>query len=123
MKKTSRNAAAFRIRPRIRLYSGEDIALGPGKVELLRKIAETSSLSEAARQMKISYMKAWLLVKVMNHCFKNPRVTLTRGGQSGGGTTVTAYGLKVIDLYETLKADCLAAMKPSAKKLRALLSQ
>ena len=37
--------------------------MGPGKADLLTHVAETGSLSESARRMKMSYMKAWLLVQ------------------------------------------------------------
>ena len=39
------------LQPRLRIRSGEDIALGPGKVELLALVAETGSIGEAAKRM------------------------------------------------------------------------
>ena len=55
---------------------GKTRAFGPGKAELLEHIEVTSNLSRAAGRMKMSYMKAWLLVKEMNRCYQKPLVEL-----------------------------------------------
>lgn len=110
-----------RLLPRLRVYVQEEIALGPGKAELLGHIAGTGSLSEAARRMEMSYMKAWLLVQVMNRCFKSPLVTLERGGSSGGGARLTPAGEEVLSLYRTMEKAALTAMTPSWDRLRQLL--
>ncbi|MBI3874466.1 MAG: molybdenum transport protein, partial [Verrucomicrobia bacterium] len=44
------------LRPRFRVLCGKDIALGPGKADLLGLVAETGSIATAARQMGMSYM-------------------------------------------------------------------
>ena len=62
-----------------------DIALGPGKVDLLTLIKKTGSIREAAERMHMSYMRAWTLIKTMNACFKEPLVEAVRGGKEGGG--------------------------------------
>jgi len=69
------------IQPRLRVRAGDEIALGPGKVELLGFVRETGSIAEAAKQMGMSYMRAWTLIKTMNACFKEPLVEAVRGGQ------------------------------------------
>jgi len=53
------------------LHNGE-IAMGPGKAELLDAIEATGSISAAARAMGMSYRRAWLLVDTMNRAFDNP---------------------------------------------------
>src|SRR5258708_441187 len=78
------------LKTRLRVVCGEHIALGPGKVELLALLLETGSLSEAARRLDMSYMRAWILVKTMNKCFRQPVVAAERGGKGGGGMQVTA---------------------------------
>ena len=52
--------------------SGDLIALGPGKVDLLESIDNMGSISEAARQSNISYRRAWDMVDTMNQCFNEP---------------------------------------------------
>ena len=41
-------------------------AMGPGKAELIERIAETGSISAAARAMGMSYRRAWQLVEALN---------------------------------------------------------
>src|SRR5215471_2724385 len=97
------------LRPRFRIVCGKDIALGPGKVELLRLLTEVGSLNEAARRLKMSYMRAWLLVRTMNQCFRQPLITAERGGRSGGGMRVTETGHRALALYDTIESSALAA--------------
>ena len=49
---------------------GKEIALGPGKVDLLEAIEREGSISAAARDLGLSYKRAWDLVDMMNGCFK-----------------------------------------------------
>ena len=65
--------------------SGNEIALGPGKVDLLESIHKVGSISEAARQNHISYRRAWNMVNTMNQCFNKPLVESVTGGKGGGG--------------------------------------
>src|ERR1700747_1810218 len=69
------------LRPRFRVMSNETIALGPGKVDLLRLVAETSSISEAARKLGMSSMRAWTLIRTMNRCFTSDLILCARGGR------------------------------------------
>ena len=109
------------LRPRIRIIHGDEIVMGPGKAELLRHIAETGSLSEAARRMKMSYMKAWLLVQVMNRSYKKPLVQAERGGTRGGGALLTSYGRRVLDGYREMEQRSLTAMQEPWKRVRRML--
>lgn len=109
----------LRLRPRV--YRGTDIALGPGKVELLAAIARTGSIRQAAADQEMSYMRAWTLVRTMNGCFAEPLVAAERGGASGGVARLTPAGRQVLQLYRGLAADSLRAAAPSWRKLRKLL--
>jgi len=109
------------LRPRMRVLCGEEIALGPGKVDLLALIGQTGSIREAASRMGMSYMRAWTLVKTMNACFRQPIVEATRGGRAHGGATLTPTGRKALELYRRMEADCLVATSSRWKELRSLL--
>jgi molybdate transport system regulatory protein len=85
-----------------RLYHFDEIAMGPGKAELLRAIAHTGSISAAGRSMQMSYRRAWMLVDVMNRSFKQPLVQTAKGGKDGGGASLTPFGWLVLEKYETL---------------------
>ena len=117
------SSRAKSIQLRLRIVVGKDIAVGPGKAELLRLIQETHSISEAARQMKMSYMRAWLLIKTMNGCFHEPVVRTKRGGQERGGASLTKTGEELLALYARLEAECLAASKATRKQMATLLKK
>lgn len=85
--------------PRLRLKLGPVIAMGPGKAELLEQIADTHSISAAAKRMGMSYRRAWLLVDTMNHSFASPLVETATGGRQGGGASLTPLGHQVLSLF------------------------
>jgi molybdate transport system regulatory protein len=87
-------------RPRV-MHRGE-IALGPGKADLLSAIEVHGSISKAGRSLGMSYMRAWTLVKIMNTLFREPLVEVVRGGARGGAAHLSPLGSEVLDLYRTL---------------------
>jgi molybdate transport system regulatory protein len=113
--KKSKPAGSLALHIRLQIAGREKIALGPGKVELLVLLDETGSISEAARRMKMSYMKAWSLIQTMK-----PLVESTRGGPAGGGAKLTADGCKAVALYQKMERDSRRACQGSWKKLQGL---
>lgn len=105
----------------LRLVFGEDAMLGPGKAELLERIRDSGSISEAGRQMQMSYKRAWMLVETMNAIFREPLVDSTRGGPKGGGARLTAAGLKVLAQYRSLEAVVAEAGAAQIADLQAML--
>ncbi|MES2734775.1 MAG: winged helix-turn-helix domain-containing protein [Verrucomicrobiota bacterium] len=114
--------ASARITLHLRLLLGEVTILGPGKVELLGHIRDTGSISEAARQMDMSYQRAWRHVKLMNELFPSPLVTSTRGGAVRGGATLTELGEKAVEAYEALRTEVQVTIKKHQKHLLKLTS-
>jgi molybdate transport system regulatory protein len=106
-----------RIQFRIRISRGDDIAVGPGKIDLLEAIRTAGSISAAARSLGMSYRRAWLLVDTMNRCFKAPLVDAEAGGKRGGGARLTALGSEVIERYRRVERN---AARAAAADLRAL---
>lgn len=109
------------LQPRIRARIGSEIAIGPGKAELLELIRETGSIQESARRMRMSYMRAWKLLRTMNDCFHEPLVVAERGGKGGGGARLTATGHKVLTLYRRMEAQSLRATEKTWATFRTLL--
>jgi molybdate transport system regulatory protein len=97
------------VQPRFRVLRGKDIAMGPGKAKLLEQLRETGSIAEAAAQLDMSYMRAWTLLKTMEHSFAQPLVKVSRGGAKHGGAKLTANGLKVLKLYRKMESESLSA--------------
>lgn len=112
---------AVTLKSRVRLCKGDEIAMGPGKAELLAAIASEGSISAAGRKLGMSYRRAWLLVDTMNRCFREPLVVSAAGGQHGGGAHLSALGMDVLALYQALEADVARAADAHFLRLRALL--
>ena len=121
MSRKTATKVARRIQPRIRVLHRRDIAIGPGKAELLDWVGKTGSIVEAARQMDMSYMRAWTLIRTMNGCFKKPLVTTSRGGQTGGGAALTETGQKALQLYQRMENASLRAVEGSWRKMQRLM--
>jgi molybdate transport system regulatory protein len=106
---------------RLRISNGEEIAIGPGKVALLEAIIAAGSITSAAKDLGMSYRRAWMLVDDMNRCFKKPVVDSAKGGKQGGGTVVTPTGNEVIALYRGIEAQAQKATAQDLAKLTRLL--
>jgi molybdate transport system regulatory protein len=109
------------IQPRIRVWVGDDVALGPGKAELLKVVQMTGSITAAAKHMGMSYMRAWTLIQTMNRCFKQPLLVPMRGGKRHGGTELTPTGIKALECYEQMEQAGLMAMAGPWRRLRRIV--
>ncbi len=116
-------ATSGKTRPRVRILIGAATALGPGKVDLLEAVAETGSISAAARAMGMSYRRAWLLVDTMNRCFHGDLVTTATGGRGGGGAKVTPMGLDVLRRYREMEAKAEASVRDEVAAFAELLTE
>lgn len=88
---------------KIQLFCGDEIAMGPGKADLLDLIREGGSISAGGRALGMSYRRAWLLVDAMNRCWREPLVATHPGSSQGRGATVTPFGEDVLRHYRTLQ--------------------
>ena len=109
-------------RPQVRILIGAATALGPGKVRLLEAIAETGSISGAARAMRMSYRRAWMLVDVMNQSFRGDLVVTLTGGKGGGGARITDLGLNVLKRYHKMEAKAQASVLEEATEFAELMA-
>ncbi len=106
---------------KLRVMFGPDIAIGPGKSELLAAIAETGSISASAKRLGMSYRRAWLLVDTMNRCFREPVVASATGGAGGGGAHVTDFGREVVARFEAMGRAVDRALDPELERFAELL--
>ncbi|MDR2216040.1 MAG: winged helix-turn-helix domain-containing protein [Nevskiaceae bacterium] len=83
----------------VRVDFSPQCSLGPGKVSLLEAIERSGSLSAAARELGMSYRRAWLLLHSLNDGFAEPAAELSVGGSDGGGARLTALGKRLIAEY------------------------
>ena len=112
-------AGARTIRVFLRLDIDGADSIGPGKIRLLGNVRDLGSISTAARAMKMSYCRAWLLIESLNGAFKSPVVVSAAGGKRGGGAVLTPAGARLVARYRGLER---AAEKAGARELRAVAS-
>ena len=111
-----------RVQFRMRIYRDESIAIGPGKISLLEAIAETGSISAAARNLDMSYRRAWALVEEVNAALAHPAVLKAPGGAHGGGAQLTPVGEKLIKHYRSIESSARLAAAPDIAALTRLLA-
>jgi molybdate transport system regulatory protein len=97
---------------RLRIDLGPNTSVGPGKIALLERIEATGSLSQAARELGISYRRAWLLLDDLNHAFVEPATTTSVGGTGGGGAQITPFGKALIAAYREIEEEAEKAARP-----------
>ncbi|MEW5892602.1 MAG: LysR family transcriptional regulator [Pseudomonadota bacterium] len=115
---SKQKASAALVRPRI--YIGPAIAIGPGKIDLLRAVAATRSIAAAARSLGLPYKRAWLLIDSLNVGFGRPVVDTTTGGRGGGGACLTPLGQEIVAAYQALERRLNAEAAPELEILRKL---
>ena len=106
----------------LRVTLSDTFYMGPGRADLLAGIADTGSISEAAKGMGMSYKRAWSLVQAMNETLGAPVVETQRGG-SGQGATLTREGQTVLDAYRRMEAATRDAIAPEVAALRRDMSR
>jgi len=91
------------IRGQIWVEAGGKAALTEAGADLLEQIEACGSLSEAARKLRYSYRRAWMLLDAMNHRWPGPLVLTAIGGHRGGGAQLTEMGRHVLRTYRDLQ--------------------
>ncbi len=103
----------------LRITLSESFYIGPGRADLMELIAETGSISEAAKRMGMSYKRAWGLVQVLNEGFGAPLVEASRGG-TAQGASLTAAGREVLERYRGMQEATRKAIGRDVEALVAL---
>ena len=97
--------------------------IGRGRVELLKQIGETGSISKAAKSMKMSYKAAWDGVDAMGHAFGQPMVTTSTGGKGGGGAQLTPKAHRVIAAFAQLELQHAQMLQTLTDEFNVALNQ
>ena len=74
----------------------------PRRIELLKQVKVTGSISQGAKLAGISYKSAWDAINDMNQLADEIVVERSTGGKGGGGALITRYGERLLQLYDLL---------------------
>ena len=102
--------------------AGDVIAIGPGKITLLEAIDRTGSITCAARDLDMSYRRAWLLLDELNRSLREPAVDSATGGRRGGGTALTDTGRRLVAIYRRIEAVATSKCRGDIKQLVGMLA-
>lgn len=111
-----------RAKTTLRIDFANGVRLGPGKADLLERVADCGSISAAGAAMGMSYRRAWMLIDEINHMFREPSVITRHGGKAGGGAELTPFGQELLARYRRMEADTRAAIRDDLAFLAAHLS-
>jgi molybdate transport system regulatory protein len=106
----------------LRVTLSDDFYIGPGRADLLELIAESGSISEAARRMGMSYKRAWGLVQALNEGFGASLIETQRGGVEQGAA-LTPAGAEVLKRYRHMQAKTKSAIVADVKALGTLMTR
>lgn len=88
----------------IRIDFDNGLQIGHGKIRLLEQIADHGSISRAAKEMGMSYRRAWLLANEVNGMFRKPVLETRHGGAGGGEARLTSFGQSLVGHYRAIEA-------------------
>jgi len=98
---------------RLRIDFGSAGSVGPGKIALLEAIHASGSLSQAARDLGMSYRRAWGLLDDLNRSLREPVAAASVGGTGGGGAALTSFGKELVATYRAVERVATKAAKRS----------
>jgi molybdate transport system regulatory protein len=110
----------YKIAGRLWIECESEGFFGPGRVELLQKIEATGSINKAAKEMGMSYKKAWEMINALNTQAAKPLVITKAGGGNGGGSIITEEAKALISYHIRLRKRFLAFLEKETKKLPSL---
>jgi molybdate transport system regulatory protein len=102
----------------IRIGLDPNRRIGPGKIELLEKIAALGSISAAGRAMGMSYRRAWELVDEIQEIFGREVAVRRSGGRHGGGARLTPLGDLIVSRFRAIEKAAFDAAQPDIEALQ-----
>lgn len=81
---------------------------GTQRIALLAAVAECGSITQAAKNINMSYKAAWDAIEQMNNLAGEPLLERASGGKGGGGTHLTARGQQLVENFKLIEREHLA---------------
>lgn len=103
IKNQLKNSSSYKISGMLRITGPDEPFLGPGRIELMERIAATGSINKAAKEMGMSYKKAWMMVQSLNRQATTPLIITQTGGEQGGGAQLSTAAQELMQAYQALR--------------------
>lgn len=120
VKSVLKKASDYKVKGSLWIECDGERFFGPGRVELLERIEETGSINKAAKQMKMSYKKAWEMINDLNSRAAKPFVVTQTGGEKGGGSVVTFEAKELIAYHRQLRQRFIDFLEKETKQFNSL---
>ena len=89
-------------RPSLHLSQALGHEAADKRIDILRRIGEAGSISEAARGAGVSYKAAWQALETLSNLAGQPLVEKAVGGSGGGGAQLSAAGQRLLEAADAL---------------------
>ena len=99
------NLKNMNVKLKLWIEKDNEAVFGDGRCELLNLIDRTGSMNKAAKELKMSYRKAWGDVKLMEERLSVKLVETRSGGKGGGGANLTPAARELLEKYESFRSD------------------
>ncbi len=97
-------------------FEEEGKVFGKGPYDLLSCVEKHGSLSEAAKQLNMSYTKAFNLIKSIEGRLGYELIATKVGGAKGGGATLTEEAKELMNMYQLFMLECEFSLKTIFEK-------
>ncbi|HET8695127.1 MAG TPA: LysR family transcriptional regulator, partial [Aquabacterium sp.] len=87
------------------LTVGDENLGGAARIALLAQLAESGSITQAAKAVGMSYKGAWDAIDAMNNLAGEPLVERVAGGKGGGGTRLTPRGAQLVENFRLIERE------------------
>jgi molybdate transport system regulatory protein len=95
----------------------EGKVFGDGPLDILRRVEKSGSLRQAAAEINMSYSQAWNLVKSLEKRLGFALLKRKVGGESGGGSELTAEARDLMDRFERFREKADQALASIYKEI------
>ena len=102
MRERGQSSRTMTVKSKVWIEIGGLPFLGEGRRNLLGKIEENGSIAQSAKDLGISYKKAWSYIRNMEDRLGSTLVEKQVGGKGGGGSRLTSKGKALIKKYDQL---------------------
>lgn len=84
------------------LNSNQELFANPKRINLLKHVDSSGSISQGAKLAGLSYKGAWSAINAMNAISPEPIIFSEKGGKGGGGAKLTEFGHRLLKVYTVM---------------------